>query len=183
VDQAVRVADLFLEKGLIVRTRGKDGRSLDEEHARPRGTRSGFPVVVLVNHGTASASEIVAGALQDHRRAVIIGTPTFGKGSVQTIFPLDDGSALKLTIARYYTPTGRSIQESGIRPDLLVEPRDSRAAASDVQRERDLERHLRPESTAGREDAAVGDDDTQLRTAYDYLKSLDVMRASSTTGG
>jgi carboxyl-terminal processing protease len=187
LDQAVRVADLFLDKGLIVRTRGKGGRLLEEEHAHPRGTRKPVPMVVLVNGGTASAAEIVAGALQDHRRAVILGTQTFGKGSVQTIIELDDGSALKLTVARYYTPLGRSIQESGIHPDIVVEPRDpARSAAADMQREKDLDRHLKPEPSAGgRHDdlAGIPPDDLQLQTAYEYLRSLDVLRASSTTGG
>ena len=184
LDQAVRVADLFLEKGIIVRTRGKGGRMLEEEHARPRGTRKAFPLVVLTNGGTASASEIVAGALQDHKRAVILGTQSFGKGSVQTIIEMDDGSALKLTVARYYTPGGRSIQESGIRPDIVVEQRGPSRVVADPQREKDLQRHLKPEpSPPGRGQTLVAADDLQLQTAYDYLRSLDVLRASSVTGG
>jgi len=187
LDQAVRVADLFLSGGLIVRTRGKRGRVLEEEHAHPRGTHRAFPMVVLVNGGTASASEIVAGALQDHRRAVVLGTRTFGKGSVQTIIELEDGSALKLTVARYYTPNGRSIQESGVRPDIVIEARSPYpASAPEAQREKDLERHLRAEPGATPpppEPKPAFGDDMQLQTAYEYLRSLDVLRASSVPGG
>ena len=181
LDQGVRLADLFIEQGLIVRTEGKGGRVIDEEKAHQKGTRLGFPIICLVNGGTASASEIVAGALQDHNRALILGTQTFGKGSVQTVIELDDGSALKLTIARYYTPSGRSIQEHGIAPDVVVE----RIHLSDLQpdhtdepekKERDIPGHLRNPAPPQRQASAsppIGDD-FQLHTALDYLKAWQI---------
>jgi carboxyl-terminal processing protease len=120
LSQAVKVSDLFLEKGVIVSTKGRDASQDVIMTAHKNGTQRNYPIVVLVNGGSASASEIVAGALQDNKRALILGTTTFGKGSVQTIIPLSDGSGLRLTTARYYTPSGKSIQLSGIVPDIKV---------------------------------------------------------------
>ena len=120
--QAVSVSDLFLDSGLIVYTDGRLERQKQKFPATREGSRTDFPMVVLVNGGSASASEIVAGALQDHKRALILGARTFGKGLVQTILPLDDRSALRLTTAEYFTPNGRSIHETGIRPDIVMDP-------------------------------------------------------------
>lgn len=128
-DQSVRVADLFVKKGLIVIARGRDPKKIEKERAHKNGTWTGFPIVCLINRGSASAAEILAGALQDHKRAVMLGTLSFGKGSVQTIIDLADGSGLKMTIARYYTPLNRLIHGSGIKPDVKV----SSMGASDPQ--------------------------------------------------
>ena len=145
LDQAVAMSDRFLPGNLpIVSTRGRDGRNATEERSKDRDTEPDYPLVVLVNAGSASASEIVAGALQDHGRAVIIGTQTFGKGSVQTVIELEDGSGLKLTIARYYTPKGLSIQERGITPDFLVADAPGGKPGRET-REKDLERHFKAE--------------------------------------
>jgi carboxyl-terminal processing protease len=182
VDQAVRVADLFLASGTIVTTEGRSRRDVEVQRAHEKGTEPAYPLIALVNRGTASASEIVAGALQDNSRAVIMGTQTFGKGSVQSIMELEDGSGLKLTVARYYTPRHRSIQELGITPDVAVAEVAPPARAEERPAERDLERHLRnaaPVQVVANAPAPAPDDH-QLKTAVDYLKALDIFKTSTT---
>ncbi len=181
LDQAVRVSDVFLSSGVIVTTAGRGRRNLEVERAREKDTEPPYPVIALVNKGTASASEIVAGALQDHGRAVIMGTPTFGKGSVQTIIELEDGSGLKLTVARYYTPKNRSIQEMGIAPDIVVAEVPPPRVEEAQPGERELKRHLKNDKGAGAAPGAASraPDDHQLRTALDYLRAVDILKAAT----
>ncbi|HTT69643.1 MAG TPA: S41 family peptidase [Anaeromyxobacteraceae bacterium] len=181
-DQAVKVADRFLSEGIIVTTEGRDKKNVEVERARGKETEPPYPMIVLVNRGTASASEILAGALQDHGRAVIMGTQTFGKGSVQSVIDLEDGSGLKLTVARYYTPKHRSIQELGITPDVVVAEAPPAARVDEGPGEKDLERHFRngsDEAPAAAEPSSVPADDYQLRTALDYLRAAAIFKAGA----
>ena len=186
--QAVRVADLFLDSGMIVYTEGRLENQKQKYFARKEGSWTEFPIVVLVNGGSASASEIVAGALQDHKRAVILGTKTFGKGSVQTILPLDDNSALRLTTARYFTPKGRSIQATGIVPDIVLENVPVQEARAEEKkrlglREENLPGHLQnqqeqkeKEKQAQQEKEESVENDGQLKRALELLKGWDVFK-------
>lgn len=147
LDQAVKVSDMFLKEGVIVSTMGRDKANKEVSSATKQGKFTDFPVLILVDEYTASASEIVSGALQDNKRAIIAGQKTFGKGSVQSVVRLGDGSGLKLTVARYYTPSGVSIQAEGITPDILIEDVDSEAFAKAINksrgsREKDIQGHL-----------------------------------------
>ncbi len=184
LDQAVKVSDEWLTEGLVVYTKGRVESQLQEFRAHSPGTEPQYPIVVLVNEGTASASEIVAGALQDHNRALVMGVKTFGKGSVQTLYPLEGGAGLRLTTALYYTPAGRSIQEVGISPDIPVKSVLLAAAKSEMAphrlRERDLEGHFShpevepSEPQAGEAPVASEesvDADLQLARALEVLKS------------
>ncbi|RLU01893.1 S41 family peptidase [Ketobacter sp.] len=180
---AVDVSDAFIDDGLVVYTQGRLPDSDMKFRASPGDQLNGIPIVVLVNGGSASASEIVAGALQDHSRAVIMGTTTFGKGSVQTVLPLHNNRALKLTTARYYTPSGRSIQAQGIEPDIVVENAQlTRVKEMERVKERDLSGHL--ENPEGEEDKhansddkkALSDTDYQLYEALNLLKALNVLK-------
>jgi carboxyl-terminal processing protease len=201
LDQAVEVTSLFIDDGVVVSTIGRNKDQKEVRHATKGGARKDLPVAVLVNGSSASASEIVAGALQDHNRALILGQTTFGKGSVQTILDLGQEMGLKLTVARYYTPSGRSIQEKGVTPDVILEDLDSKVLAdarkqSKAVREKDLKRHMvNPEkgaeapasaSTAASpdNDGDSGDaagpvkfsprEDYQVTQALGYLKSFQV---------
>jgi carboxyl-terminal processing protease len=200
LNQSIDVSDLFLKSGVIVSTRGRSPSMESKAVAKNDGDEPTCPIVVLVNEGTASAAEIVSGALQDNGRAVILGAQTFGKGSVQTVIPMEGGAALKLTTAKYYTPKGRSIQAEGITPDIvvkLIRPAEEKNGTEEQlmrMRERDLQGHIKSikELEAKPEDAKQDskeetkkepkkeiddlDKDNQLKNAIDILKSWDILK-------
>lgn len=184
LDQAVKVCDHFVEDGLIVYTEGREAESKMKFYARKGDKEPRYPIVVLINGGSASASEIVAGALQDHNRAVIMGTQSFGKGSVQTIIPLSEDSGLRLTTALYYTPNGRSIQAKGIVPDITVEAMELASIEKKDTlhiREKDLENHFETETKDSKtekkkETKPVIKLDDQMRGDYQILRALDLLR-------
>jgi carboxyl-terminal processing protease len=190
LNAAVAVSDAFLTSGLIVYTEGRVADAELKFSATPPDLINGAPMVVLVNGGSASASEIVAGALQDHKRAVIMGTKTFGKGSVQTILPMSGGSALKITTARYYTPSGRSIQATGILPDVVTEEAKvtkREKGAEDGLKEADLAGHLEnknEDKSGAKKDKPsvkldIAGEDYQLQEALNLLKGISIFRAQS----
>ena len=201
LNQAISVVDAFIDSGEIVSTRGRDPRDSERYNATPGDLAEGKPMAVVINGGSASASEIVAGAMKDHHRAVIIGTQSFGKGSVQTIMPVQDEGAIRLTTARYYTPSGRSIQALGVAPDIIVEQRLPEEAAAEeeaddadadrggparVARERQLtedEKKILEEDRLHKEETArLRAEDYQLSYAIDILRGMSYLAADGRSG-
>lgn len=194
-DQAVKLSDLFLSSGTIVTTRGRNHKEEEVTVAKKEGTLENFPIIIVVNEYTASASEIFSGAMQDNDRALILGQKTFGKGSVQSVIDLGDGSGLKMTIARYYTPSGHEIQADGIKPDLLVDDVDTEAfekaiKKKTVRREADMKNHLENSNKPKVNTAETGMPnskkellrDFQIAQAYNYLRASKVFHKMNETG-
>lgn len=182
LNQAIAISDAFLDKGEIVSTRSRRAEDTERFNARPGDLSNGLPIVVLINGGSASASEIVAGALKDHGRAIILGTRSFGKGSVQTIIPLSKHGAMRLTTARYYTPSGTSIQGTGIEPDIIVEQSKIESLEpSRLRREADLRGALENENGEGTDEDTENISPTENDTPQDYQlnRALDLLRGIS----
>ena len=189
LDQAISVSDSFLERGEIVSTRGRNSEETQRFNAQAGDLTNGKPIVVLINGGSASASEIVAGALQDHQRATVLGTRSFGKGSVQTIIPLGSFGAMRLTTARYYTPAGTSIQAKGINPDIVVEqelPDELKGKAPEPRGEANLRGHLKNDKTKEEESGSSAyvpadkEKDQQLQYALNLLRGIKINENATT---
>ena len=192
-DQAIKVTDLFIDKGVLVSIKGKDKSKNDTIYAKNNSiVGKDFPIIILINEYSASASEILAGALQDHNRALIMGRRSFGKGSIQSLVRFDDGSALKITVARYYTPNGQSIQAQGITPNVKIDPVDLTAYKKalkkrKIKRESDIKGALKKEeekSLQVKENASkknLLDKDFDVLTAYNYLTAYQVFKTSNKT--
>ena len=179
LSQAVKISDFFLDDGEIVSTRGKDLQNSEMYKAKPGDMIDGLPLVVIINSGSASASEIVAGALQDHKRAILLGTKSFGKGSVQTIIPVKPYGALRMTTAKYFTPSGKSIQKTGIQPDIIVEEKEFKKNKNTkkVSREEDLKGALNnPSKVNEEEDQNKEIDDFQLSRALDLIRGISLYK-------